>query len=160
MSTDDTFLQSNWNNIKKTIQFVINKDKNGDGMEDTPLENTLDAIWDGEIAWIVGLCIAAVKAGQLMAEEMNDEAFAAACKSYVEKGSRNMEAQLFNGEYFIHQPDAVSGRKKLGGYNTSHIDQVFGQSWVFQLGLPRVIDKAKTIAALKALWKYNSMSLS
>ena len=155
MSVDDTFLQSNWSNIKKTIQFVINKDKNGDGMEDTPLENTLDAIWDGEIAWIVGLCIAAVKAGQLMAEEMNDIAFSTVCKTYVEKGSRNMEAQLFNGEYFIHQPDAVSGRKKLGGYNTSHIDQVFGQSWAFQVGLGRILSKEKTVSALRALWKYN-----
>jgi len=155
MSTDNDFLQSNWHHIKKTIQFVLNKDKNGDGMEDTPLENTLDAIWDGEIAWIVGLCIAAIKAGQLMAEEMNDEAFAADCKNYVEKGSRNMEEQLFNGEYFIHQPDAVSGRKKLGGYNTSHIDQVFGQSWAFQLGLGRILNKEKTVSALRSLWKYN-----
>ena len=45
-------------------------------MTDTQLENTLDAKWPGEIAWIVGLTIAAVKAGQRMAEEMNDEAFA------------------------------------------------------------------------------------
>ena len=66
-----------------------------------------------------------------------------------------MEAQLFNGEYFIHQPDAVSGRKKLGGYNTSHIDQVFGQSWAFQAGLGRILDKEKTVSALRALWKYN-----
>ena len=29
-------------------------------MEDTPMENTLDALWSGEISWIVGLCIAAV----------------------------------------------------------------------------------------------------
>ncbi|MEO5682556.1 MAG: GH116 family glycosyl-hydrolase [Chitinophagaceae bacterium] len=155
MSADSVFLQSNWPAIKKTIEFVINKDKNGDGMEDTPLENTLDAIWDGEIAWIVGLCIAAVKAGQLMAAEMNDGAFAGACKNYVEKGVRSMEQQLFNGEYFIHQPDAVSGRKKLGGYNTCHIDQVFGQSWAFQVGLGRITSKEKAVSALRALWKYN-----
>jgi len=155
MSADNGFLQANWPSVKKTIQFVLDKDKNKDGMEDTPLENTLDAIWDGEIAWIVGLCIAAVKAGQLMAEEMNDDAFAVVCKNYVASGSRNMEEQLFNGEYFIHQPDAVSGRKKLGGYNTSHIDQVFGQSWAFQVGLGRILDKEKTVSALRSLWKYN-----
>ncbi len=155
MSADNAFLQSNWHNIKSTIEFVLAKDKNKDGMEDTPLENTLDAIWDGEIAWIVGLCIAAVKAGQLMAQEMKDDAFATVCKNYVEKGSRNMEEHLFNGEYFIHRPDAVSGRKKLGGYNTSHIDQVFGQSWAFQVGLGRILNKEKTLSALRSLWKYN-----
>lgn len=155
MSADDTFLKNNWSNIKKATQFIINQDRNKDGMTDTPMENTLDAVWDGEIAWIVGLSIAAIKAGQLMAEEMNDNAFASACKNYVEVGKKNMEEKLFNGEYFIHKPDEVKGRKKLGSYNTCHIDQVYGQSWAFQLGLERIIDKEKTLSALRSLWKYN-----
>ena len=155
MSSNDAFLKSNWTKIKKAIQFVINQDKNKDGMEDTPLENTLDAVWDGEIAWIVGLCIAAVKAGEQMADEMNDALFAAVCKEYAEKGRKNMEEKLFNGEYFIHRPDAEKGRKKLGSYNTCHIDQVYGQSWAFQAGLGRILDEEKTRTALRNLWKYN-----
>ena len=155
MCSNDAFLKSNWTKIKKAIQFVINQDKNKDGMEDTPLENTLDAVWDGEIAWIVGLCIAAVKAGEQMADEMNDALFAAVCKEYAEKGRKNMETKLFNGEYFIHRPDAEKGRKKLGSYNTCHIDQVYGQSWAFQAGLGRILDEEKTRTALRNLWKYN-----
>ena len=155
MSPDKKFLQKNWSKIKLATTWVINQDKNKDGMEDTPIENTLDAVWDGEIAWLVGLCIAAVKAGEVMAKEMGDDAFAAECASYVANGTKNMEQQLFNGEYFIHQPDAIKGREKLGSYNTCHIDQVYGQSWAHQVGLGRVIDKEKTISALKALWKYN-----
>jgi uncharacterized protein (DUF608 family) len=157
LSIDNKFLQRNWDKIKRAVQFVINQDRNKDGMEDTPLENTLDAVWDGEIAWIVGLCIAAVQAGELMATEMNDKAFASVCKEYVRKGKTNMEEKLFNGEYFIHRPDAEKGRKKIGSYNTSHIDQAFGQSWAFQVGLPRILNKQKTISALRALWKYNFM---
>lgn len=157
MTADAAFLQKNWPNIRKAVQFIMNQDRNGDGMEDTPMENTLDAIWDGEIAWIVGLCIAAVKAGELMAAEASDTAFAAACKTYVETGRANMESKLFNGEYFIHRPDAVKGRSKLGSYNTCHIDQVYGQSWAFQAGIGRVLNKEKTLSALRALWKYNFM---
>lgn len=157
MSRDDTFLKRNWTNTKRAIQFLIAKDRNGDGMEDTPLENTLDAVWDGEISWIVGLCIAAVKAGQRMAEEMGDVEFAAICADYVKKGSANMEGHLFNGEYFIHRPDPVKGRATLGSYNTCHIDQVFGQGWAFQVGLGRILDRGKTLSALKALWKNNFM---
>src|SRR3546814_10098699 len=52
--------------------------------------------------------------------------------------SSDLENELFNGEYFIHRPDRVSGRSKLGSYNTCHIDQVYGQAWMFQVGLPRV----------------------
>ncbi|WP_316835415.1 GH116 family glycosyl-hydrolase [Pedobacter nutrimenti] len=155
MSKDSRFLNANWPKIKKAVQFMLAQDKNGDGMTDTPMENTLDAVWEGEIAWIVGLCIAAAKAAQMMAEEMKDISFAKICENYVSNGKRNMEKELFNGEYFIHRPDAVQGRQKLGSYNTCHIDQVYGQSWAFQVGLPRILDKEKTLAALRALWKYN-----
>ena len=157
MSKDSTWLHTNWHKIKRTVQFLINQDKNKDGMEDTPLENTLDAVWRGEIAWIVGLCIAGVRAGQAMAEEMNDTALAEECKQYVENGKRNMETQLFNGEYFIHRADPKVGKKEIGSYNTCHIDQVYGQSWAWQVGLGRVLDKEKTMSALRSLWKYNYM---
>jgi uncharacterized protein (DUF608 family) len=155
MSRNNDFLKTNWTKIKKAVQFTLDQDKNGDGMTDTPMENTLDAVWEGEIAWIVGLCIAAARAAQAMAEEMGDTTFAKTCENYVVKGRENMEKELFNGEYFIHRPDAVQGRAKLGSYNTCHIDQVYGQSWAFQVGLPRVLNKEKTVKALQALWKYN-----
>jgi hypothetical protein len=35
------------------------------------------------------------------------------------------------------------------------IDQVFGQSWAFQVGLDRVLPQKETQSALKALWRYN-----
>ena len=155
MSSNSSFLKRNWLKTKRAIEFLLRQDTNGDGMTDTALENTLDAKWPGEISWIVGLSIAAVKAGQQMAEEMKDHAFASKCRVYVSKGSANMEKYLYNGEYFIHRPDAVKGRTVIGSFNTCHIDQVYGQSWAFQVGLGRILDKTKTISALKALWKYN-----
>ena len=157
MSPDNQFLQKNWPKIKKAVIFLMEQDKNHDGMEDTPMENTLDALWHGEIAWIVGLCIAGVRAGQAMAEEMNDTDFAGQCRQYVDMGSKNMEAELFNGEYFIHRPDPVIGKKEIGSFNTCHIDQVYGQSWAWQVGLGRILTKEKTLSALRALWKYNYM---
>jgi uncharacterized protein (DUF608 family) len=157
MTPDDAFIKRNWSKIKKAVQFVMDQDKNHDGMEDTPMENTLDALWHGEISWIVCLCIAGVRAGQAMAEEMNDTEFAEKCRRYVEMGSSNMEAQLFNGEYFIHRPDPAVGKKEIGSFNTCHIDQVYGQCWAWQVGLGRILGKDKTMSALHALWKYNYM---
>lgn len=155
MSKDSEFLKRNWTNLKKAIQFIIDQDKNGDGMTDTPMENTLDAVWEGEIAWIVGLSLAAIQAGGLMAKEIGDKKFEKTCFEYVAKGTSNMDKELFNGEYYIHRPNKEFGRKKLGSYNTCHIDQVYGQAWTFQVGMPRINDRDKTLSALKALWKYN-----
>ncbi|OYX94554.1 MAG: hypothetical protein B7Y76_10575, partial [Sphingobacteriia bacterium 35-40-5] len=155
MSRDKQFLNRNWEKIKLATAWVIAQDKNQDGMEDTPIENTLDAVWDGEIAWLVGLCIAAVKAAGAMAAEMDDTRFRKVCDEYVAKGTKNMEEKLFNGEYFIHRPDEIKGREKLGSYNTCHIDQVYGQSWAHQVALGRIIDKGKALKALQSLWKYN-----
>jgi non-lysosomal glucosylceramidase len=157
MSTSEEFLRRSWPKTKKAVEFLLKQDTNNDGMTDTQLENTLDAKWPGEIAWIVGLSLAAIKASALMAEEMGDKEFATRCNDYVLKGKANMEKLLFNGEYFIHRPDATKGRDGvLGSYNTCHIDQVYGQSWAFQVGIrDRIINKEKTLSALKALWKYN-----
>ncbi len=157
MSPDGGILKDHWEKIKKAVEFVMLQDKNKDGLEDTPMENTLDALWSGEISWIAGLCIAAVFAGQKMAVVMKDRDFAETCKNYVEKGRSNMEKLLFNGEYFIHRPDPAKGKKEIGSYNTCHIDQVYGQSWAWQVGLGRVLDKEKTMSALRSLWKYNFM---
>ncbi|MFD2935557.1 GH116 family glycosyl-hydrolase [Spirosoma flavum] len=155
MSANDEFLKRNWPKTKRAIEYVLKQDRNGNGMVDSQLENTLDAKWPGEIAWLVGLCLTAVKAGECMAEEVNDADFAAVCKAFVEKGKAGMESQLFNGEYFIHLPDPKLGKTVLGSYDTCHIDQVYGQSWAFQVGLGRIIDQQKTLSALRALWKYN-----
>lgn len=46
-------------------------------------------------------------------------------------------------------------RKKLGSYNTCHIDRVYGQAWCTQLDMPRINSQEKVVSALKALWKYN-----
>ncbi|MFT4024682.1 MAG: hypothetical protein QM664_12970 [Flavihumibacter sp.] len=62
VSADDRFLKRNWATPKKG-RFLMALDRNGDGMTDTPMENTLDAVWQGEIAWIVGLSLAAVNNG-------------------------------------------------------------------------------------------------
>lgn len=154
-SKDSAFLKRNWPRLRQAIQFLLDQDKNGDGMTDTPMENTLDAVWEGEIAWIVGLCLAAVQAGALLAEEAGDSKFQQTCLDYVRKGTKLMDQELFNGEYFIHRPNKLMGRQKLGSYNTCHIDQVYGQSWCFQVDMPRIIDQKKALSALQALWKYN-----
>ncbi len=89
-----------------------------------------------------------------MATEMGDTAFAERCRKIAEKGTTNISARLFNGEYFINIIDP----KHLDANNSGtgcHIDQVYGQSWAFQIGLPRILPEKETRSALQSLWKYN-----
>jgi len=61
---------------------------------------------------------------------------------------------LWNGEFFIQKPDPKFPKAVRSGTGCE-IDQVFGQSWAFQVGLGRILPVDKVKSALRALWKYN-----
>lgn len=151
---DSQMLKRLWPRVKKSIEYAISCDRDGNGLLDTPMLTTLDEPWHGEIPWISSLYIAALRAGAEMATEMGDLEFAKECQSRAAKGRTSMDAKLFNGEWFIQIPDPANPTK-LGAYETCHIDQVLGQAWAWQVGLGRVLNEETTRSALRALWKYN-----
>ncbi|MBL9135048.1 MAG: hypothetical protein JNK85_04235 [Verrucomicrobiales bacterium] len=154
MSVDGEFLKRVWPRVKLAVEYVIRHDTDGDGILDGAQENTLDAAWYGQIAWITSLSIAALRAAEEMAKELGDTAFADRCRAQQERARASVETKLFNGEYFFQIPDPKR-EKSLGTYEACHIDQVHGQSWAWQVNLGRILDREKTLSALKALWKYN-----
>jgi uncharacterized protein (DUF608 family) len=151
---DGEFLRRLWPRVKKSIEYANTRDRDGDGLLDTPMLTTLDEPWHGVIPWTSSLYIAALKAGEQMGTEMGDAEFAADCRQRAEKGRAAMDAKLFNGEWFVQIPDPENP-KKLGAYETVHIDQVMGQGWAWQVGLGRVLNEDTTRSALRSLWKYN-----
>jgi len=153
-SPDEAFLKRNWPGIKKATQWLIAKDGNADGLIEGNQHNTLDTDWFGPVAWLSGLYLAALLAAQTMALEMDDKDFAARCRTIFEAGQKNIVAQLFEGEYFINKPDP-NHPEAINSGTGCEIDQVFGQSWAFQVGLPRVFPAKETLSALKSLWRYN-----
>ncbi|MBS1726005.1 MAG: twin-arginine translocation signal domain-containing protein [Armatimonadetes bacterium] len=154
MSADKAFLTGIWPNVKQAMQYLINQDQGHDGILDGAQYNTLDTAWYGEIAWISSLYVAALRASEAMAKDMNDSEFADQCRSIAESGSQRLVSQLFNGEYFIHKIDPNHPESN----NTNkgcHIDQLYGQSWAHQVGLPRIVPKKEALSALGALFKYS-----
>lgn len=154
MSADDGFLRRLWPRVRKSIEHLLARDTNADGILEGEQYNTLDASWYGEIAWLSSMYCAALRAGAAMATEMGDAAFAERCQGVADRGVRTITARLYNGDYFYHRPDPAH----LDTINTNdgcHIDQVFGQSWAMQVGLPRVLPEAETRRALESLWEYN-----
>ncbi len=154
MCATPDFLHRNWPQIKRATQWLIAKDGNNDGLIESHQHNTLDTDWFGPVAWLSGLYLAALAAAAALAEEAGDAEFATQCRGLLETGRKNLVAQLFDGDYFINRVDP----QHLDAINSGtgcEIDQVFGQSWAWQVGLPRVLPEAETRKALQSLWRYN-----
>ena len=154
MAPDAAFLRERWSRIRRSIEYLIQCDGDDNGLLEGEQYNTLDASWFGPMAWISSLYVAALRAGEAMAAEMGDSAFADRCRTIAQRGGEELVRQLYNGEYFIHKPDP----KHPEGTNTNdgcHIDQLMGQAWALQANLPRVTPEKETRSALEAIWKYN-----
>ncbi len=154
MSPDHEFLKSIWPQVKGAMEYLIRQDDNRDGILDGAQYNTLDTAWFGEIAWISSLYLAAIRASEAMAQEMGDQEFANECAKIAERGSKKMVADLFNGEYFINKVDP-SHPEANNTNRGCHIDQLYGQSWALQVGLPRIVPADVSRTALKSLFKNN-----
>ena len=154
MSADRAFLKRLWPRVQQAMAFLMRHDADGNGLLDGAQENTLDAAWYGEIAWLSSLYAAALRACEAMAAEMGDPEFAHFCRRKSAQTGEALETRLFNGEYFIQRPQP-GHETSLGAYGTCHVDQVMGQGWAWQVGLGRVLDRDKTVSALRALYKYN-----
>lgn len=154
MSADDRFLRRVWPGVKKAVRWLIEQDANGDGILEGAQHNTLDTDWYGAVAWLSGLYQAALQAAAVMADEMKDPAFAKTCREILRRGQAKLTADLFDGEYFYNKVDPRRPETVNSGTGCE-IDQVMGQSWAFQVGLPRVLPEQETRTALKNLWRYN-----
>jgi uncharacterized protein (DUF608 family) len=153
MSKDSAMLRELWPRIKLAMQCLIHMDK-GQGLVEGAQHNTLDQPWFGKVAWLSSLYLAALRACEEMALELGDMACAREVREIFERGSRNLARELFNGEYFYQIPDKEHTRS-VGSHNGCEIDQVFGQSWAFQVGLGRILPESDVKKALASLWKYN-----
>jgi uncharacterized protein (DUF608 family) len=151
---NDAYLRASWPRIRKSIEFLIKVDGDENGIIEGEQYNTLDAAWHGPMAWISSLYIAALRAGEAMALEMNDNAFAERCRLIADRGSSLLVKDLYNGEYFIHKPDPKHP-KSTNTNQGCHIDQLMGQAWAWQVALPGVIPSRESLSALEAIWRYN-----
>ncbi len=153
MTVDDSFLKPLWPKVRCVMDRLIQQ-VNDKSLLDGPQPNTLDTAWYGEIAWISGIYLAALRAAEEMAKVVRDTAYAQKCRRLFDQGAPSLVTELFNGEYFTDRVDP----RHLDAINSGtgcEIDQMMGQSWAWQVGLGRIFPKKETATALKSLWRYN-----
>jgi non-lysosomal glucosylceramidase len=150
------FLEKNWENIKLSLQYLIHLDQEDGEANGTIFgeqHNTLDAEWYGNVPVITSLYLAALAASVEMAIVMKDTKAEKEYTRILEAGKLNIE-KLFNGEFFIQNEDPKH-KNAIGIGAGCYIDQVFGQSWAYQLGLGRLYNQEMITKSLDSLWKYN-----
>lgn len=158
LSDDPGYLKRVWPAARKALQYLIDfdaKDERGglDGLLDGEQHNTLDAEWYGKVHVLCSMYLASLRAGEELASEAGDDAFAKSARGIFEKGRENI-AKLFNGEFY-EQIEDPAHLKKIGVGKGCYIDQVMGQFWANQTGLGRIYNADHQKSALRSLWKYN-----
>ena len=154
MSPDAGFLKRLWPRVRKALEFSMAQDENADGLIENSQHNTYDINYEGPNTFVGALYLAALRAGEAMAQEMGDTAFAEKCKAIYTSGRDKTLERLWDGEYFIQDVDLEAHPKHQYGHGCLS-DQLFGQGWAHQVDLGHLYPADKVRSALQAVWKYN-----
>ena len=170
LSGDNDFLRRNWPQVKKALAYAwIEKgwDGNQDGVMEGSQHNTMDVNYFGPNPQMGFWYMGALRAAEEMAEAMDDRDFRQKCRSLFEKGSKWMDGNLFNGEYYEHKitdpqtfrfldmddPDVQIPPFQLG--RGCLVDQLVGQYMSHICGLGYLADSAHVRKTLQSIMKYN-----
>lgn len=186
---NDEWLKAIWPSVKRSVEFAWSKenkdewDLNRDGVLEGRQHHTLDTEMFGTSSWLQGFYMAALRAGSEMARYLGDDASADEYDRLFERGTRFMNEELFNGEYYYQKIDltdkamlehyckgnpSIFGGDAMDEYWNSEsgeinyqigegceIDQVLAQWHCDIIGLGDIYDPEKLDKALMIIYRYN-----
>ena len=152
---DRDWLASIWPAVKRAIDFASAQwDSDNDHVLDGRQHNTYDIEFYGPNPLSSIYYLAALRAVEEMAHVMNESDFATHCHQAFEQGSQNLDAMLWNGEYYIQKLEDVDAYKYQHGTGCLS-DQLLGQLHARILGLGDLLPPEKTRTAIKAIYDHN-----
>jgi hypothetical protein len=163
-----------WPEIKRALVFAWVEggwDADRDGVMEGVQHNTYDVEFFGPNPMCGIYYLGALRAGEEMARAMGDPA-AAVYRGLFEKGRAWIDANLFNGEYYIQKVRGVAKERiardllsTFGSDSTEKpdfqlgegclVDQLVGQYVADFAGLGPLVDPAKIRKTLESIYKYN-----
>ena len=175
LSGDDELLRSTWPRARKALEFAWvpgGWDANRDGVMEGVQHNTYDVEFYGPNPMCGIYYLGALRAGEEMARATGDSASAQTYRSLFEQGSRWIDANLFNGEFYIQKVRgfrrgeiADNLRSDMGSDNTELpeyqagdgclVDQLVGQYLADTGGLGPLVSTENIRTTLKSIYRYN-----
>lgn len=175
LSGDLDWLKAQWPGARRALEFAWiagGWDANRDGVMEGVQHNTYDVEFVGPNplcgVWYLG----ALRAGEEMARAAGDPGSADEYRRLFEQGSRWIDANLFNGEYYIQKTGSISSdqvakglRVGMGAADLDHptfqlgdgclVDQLVGQYAANVAGLGPLLDRNHIRTCLKSIYTYN-----
>lgn len=173
LSGDQQFLSDNWEQVKKVLGYAWLEgswDGNQDGVMEGSQHNTMDVNYFGPNPQMGFWYMGALRAAEEMALAMKDKAFAKKCRMLFEKGSKWMDENLFNGEYYEHKItdpktfeflDMSDPNVKVPDFQLGSgclVDQLVGQYMAHICGLGYLGNPDHIKTTLKSIMKYNYLN--
>jgi uncharacterized protein (DUF608 family) len=175
LSGDDAWLREMWPRVKKAIEFAWipgGWDGDRDGVLEGVQHNTYDVEFYGPNPMCGIYYLGALRAGEEMARVVGDTASAAEYRRLFESGRRWIDANLFNGEYYIQQIRGVAKDKvakaiigTMGSDDTENpqyqvgagclVDQLVGQYMAEVTGLGPLVSPENIRKTLQSIYRYN-----
>lgn len=155
ISGDLNFLKKLWPQAKKALEYAwVGWDKDRDGLLEDEQHNTYDIEFFGPNSMLSGFYLGALEAGARMAEAVGDKKVAAEYRKILEKGKKNYETLLWNGEFFIQKYDQALQKKYQYGEGCLS-DQLLGQWLSMVAGLGRFLGEGKIKKTLESIYRYS-----
>jgi non-lysosomal glucosylceramidase len=175
ISGDEVLLASTWPRAKKALEFAWvpgGWDANRDGVMEGVQHNTYDVEFYGPNPMCGIYYLGALRAGEEMARAMGDTVSADTYKRLFEQGSKWIDANLFNGEFYVQKvrgfrKDEIAKnlRGDMGTENTEMpeyqvgggclADQLIGQYLVEIGGMGPLVSPENIRRTLRSIYKYN-----
>ncbi len=155
LSGDTEKLKELYPAIKKSLEFVWKASKwdaDKNGVIEGTHHNTMDVNYVGPNPEMGTWYLCALRAGEEMAKVVKDKAFAKECRALFESGSAWMDANMFNGEYYIQiLPKPMNFQ--VG--EASLVHQMVGQQMAHICGLGYLLKPENVKKSLQSVMKYN-----
>jgi non-lysosomal glucosylceramidase len=175
LSGDDALLRATWPRAKKALEFAWVRggwDGNRDGVMEGVQHNTYDVEFYGPNPMCGIYYLGGLRAGEELARAAGDTASAETYKRLFEQGSRWIDANLFNGEYYVQQirgcrAEEIAEHLRSGAGASNPlapeyqlgagclVDQLVGQYLADVCGLGSLVSPDKIRATLRSIYRYN-----